>query len=90
MTDQAGHRIDALAAIQKAAAIHPSLELRNEAIAALALIDLKLARSIEVRKDQSQCVAFDARLETVAVATVGGEINIINLNDGRIQKTLTG
>jgi len=90
MTDQAGHRIDALAAIQKAAAIHPSLELRNEAIAALTLVDLKVAKTLKVRENDNQRLAFDAKLETVAVATESGDINIVNLSDGGIQKTITG
>ena len=90
MTDQAGHRIEAIAAIQKAAAIHPSLELRNEAIAALTLVDLKVAKTLKVRENNGQHLAFDAALETVAVATEAGDINLISLADGHIQKTLTG
>ena len=90
MTDQAGHRIEALAAIQKAAAIHPSLELRNEAIAALTLVDLKVAKTFKVRGNNNQNLAFDAALKTVAVATETGNINIIGLKDGSIQKTITG
>jgi WD40 repeat protein len=90
LTDQAGHRIEALAAIQKAAAIRPSLELRNEAIAALTLVDLKVAKTLKVRGNENQRLAFDAALATVAVAAENGDIAIIDLTDGRIQKTLTG
>jgi eukaryotic-like serine/threonine-protein kinase len=42
---RAGQRYESLAAIAKATAIRPSLELRNEAIAALALPDARLIRS---------------------------------------------
>ena len=90
MTGQAGHRIDALAALKKAAAIRPSLELRNEAIAALTLVDLDIAKKFKVRESPNQRLAFDARIETVAVATKDGDIALISLADGRIQKTLTG
>ncbi|MCZ7640553.1 MAG: hypothetical protein M5U12_33545 [Verrucomicrobia bacterium] len=41
---RAGQRFDSLAALAKAAAIRPSLELRNEAIAALALPDARVLR----------------------------------------------
>jgi len=90
MTEQAGHRIEALEAIKKAAAIHPSLELRNEAIAALTLVDLHVAKKIKVRDDANQRLAVDSKLETVAVATHNGDINLIALKDGGIQKTITG
>ncbi len=90
MTPQAGHRIEALAAIQKAAAIHPSLELRNEAIGALTLVDLKVAKTLRVRENNAQRLAFDAKLETVAVTTESGDINIISFSDGSILKTITG
>jgi WD40 repeat protein len=89
MTDQAGHRIDSLAAIQKAAAIRPSLELRNEAIAALTLVDLEVAKKFKVR-ESNECLAFDNKLSSVAVASKAGDINIFSLTDGGIQRTLTG
>jgi hypothetical protein len=43
---QMGRRFESLAAIQKAAAIRPSLELRNEAIACMALLDLRVAKEM--------------------------------------------
>jgi WD40 repeat protein len=90
MTGQAGHRIEALAAIQKAAAIHPSLELRNEAIAALTLVDLKVAKTLKVREKLSQRMACDTLFRTVAVATDSGDINVLSLDDGSVQKMITG
>ncbi|MBK9991180.1 MAG: protein kinase [Verrucomicrobia bacterium] len=90
MTSQAGHRIEALEAIKKAAAIRPSLELRNEAIAALTLVDLKVAKTLKVRENNGQRLAFDSKLETVAVATKQGDIDIIRLDDGMSQKRITG
>jgi serine/threonine protein kinase/WD40 repeat protein len=41
VTKRAGQRIDALNAVAKAAAIRPTFELRNEAIAAMALPDVR-------------------------------------------------
>lgn len=38
----AGHRLETLALVEKAAKIRPSIELRNQAIAALALTDLRV------------------------------------------------
>src|SRR6185295_18803796 len=43
-TGWAGQRFDALLALERAASIRPSLEIRNEAIAAMALPDLRLVR----------------------------------------------
>ena len=90
MTPQAGHRTEALAAIQKAAAIHPSLELRNEAIAALTLVDLRVAKTLKVRENSDQRVAFNSTLETIAVATKQGDIDMVRLSDGLSQKRITG
>lgn len=90
MTPQAGHRIEALEAIKKAAAIRPSLELRNEAIAALTLVDLKVAKTLKVRENSGQRLAFNSKLETVAVATEQGDIDIVRLSDGVRQKRITG
>ena len=46
-TGRPGHRLDSLDALAKAAAIRPSIELRNEAIAALALPDLRVVKRID-------------------------------------------
>ncbi|MFT3870063.1 MAG: serine/threonine-protein kinase [Nibricoccus sp.] len=91
MTNQAGHRIEALEAIKKAAAIRPSIELRNEAIAALTLVDVKTTKSLKVRKAPlQQPSAFDTKLETVAVATEEGDINILSLKNGESQRIIKG
>src|SRR5258706_5758074 len=42
---QAGQRFDSLGAIRNAVAIQPSVELRNEAIASLALTDVRLTHT---------------------------------------------
>ena len=46
LSDRPGRRFDALMAISNAAAIKPALDLRNEAIAAMSLMDVRLIRSL--------------------------------------------
>ena len=46
-TGRPGHRLDCLEVLAKAAAIRPSIELRNEAIACLALTDLRAVKRID-------------------------------------------
>jgi len=62
-----GRRVEALAAIEKAAAIRRSDELRNEAIACLALTDVKILRSWapSTKPDRTLC-AFDPALTRYA------------------------
>ncbi|MFT3781414.1 MAG: serine/threonine-protein kinase [Nibricoccus sp.] len=84
MTNEAGHRTEAIEAIKKAAAIRPSLELRNEAIAALTLVDLQVAKSFPVRANSGQRLAFDKALQTVAVASESGEVSLFSLRDGSL------
>ena len=47
MTGRPGQRFDSLDALTKAAAIRPSIEVRNEAIACLALPDLRIVERID-------------------------------------------
>src|SRR5260221_13506221 len=55
-----------------------SLEVRNEAIAALAMTDL---RSIG-RIDRSGATCFDVGLERCAVSNADGEVSIVRMDDG--------
>jgi hypothetical protein len=59
-TDLPGRRYDSLDALAKAARIHPSRELSNEAIAAMALPDLRLDRRFRLDGPPVATVAFDA------------------------------
>lgn len=63
---KAGRRFDALCAISNAAAIWPSLELRNEAIACLALEDLRPVTGVPVAKPGER-VLLDLAHERYAV-----------------------
>ena len=60
-------------AIRKAAAIRPSPELRDEAIACMALADLRVASEWEGFPPGSCGLAFDARLERYSVGDAKGE-----------------
>ena len=62
LSTKAGHRETALAAVRTAAAIRPSLELRNEAIAALSQRDLVLEREW-IAKPNSYGFAFHTDLK---------------------------
>src|ERR1043165_8718319 len=74
----AGQRFDALRALTQAAKIDPTLEVRNEAIAALAMTDLKFLRQI----DYTGPACFDANLSRCAVSGAGGEVHIVRMEDG--------
>src|SRR2546421_115114 len=60
---RAGRRFESLAVLKKAAEIRPSLELRNEAIACMALPDLRIARQWEVSQPAQISATFDSRLD---------------------------
>lgn len=62
-----GRRFQGLEALKKAADIRPSLEIRNEAIACLALADMKIIRQFEgLPPDSNAALGFDAKLERYA------------------------
>ncbi len=80
---QAGRRFAGLEAIRTAAAIRPSLELRNEAIACLVLPDARVQRSVHVeRPDLTMGFAFDETCERYARACEDGSIQICRVSDG--------
>ncbi len=60
---QMGQRYTGLQALARAAALRPSLELRDEAIACLALPDLRLIRQWVANPLFESGIAFDQRLE---------------------------
>src|ERR1043166_4695453 len=74
---QPGRRFDSLEVLAKAAAIRFAPELRDEAIACLALPDVKLQRRIQTNRG-----LFDSTLERYAtVATNSGNISIRRVRD---------
>jgi WD40 repeat protein len=80
-TGRAGQRFEALAALEKAARIRSTPELRNEAIAALALTDLQVEKTWPVRKTSNAPIAFDRDLELYAVEADSGAIAIRRVTD---------
>jgi serine/threonine protein kinase/WD40 repeat protein len=79
---RSGQRLDSLAALARAAAIQPSLEIRDEAIAALALPDLRWTR-LWHSGAQLDRTCFSRNLELCAFDAGGGEVCIRRVRDGR-------
>jgi eukaryotic-like serine/threonine-protein kinase len=80
-TGHAGQRFESLAALEKAARIRLTPELRNEAIAVLALSDLAVEKTWRARTSSNAPIAFDATLERHAVETDAGVITIRRVAD---------
>jgi serine/threonine protein kinase/WD40 repeat protein/Tfp pilus assembly protein PilF len=88
-----GRRLDSLDAIAKAAALVRSLDftdeaerlgqLRNEAIAAMALTDIRVGREWESGVDKVSGCAFDAKQERYAVSDPQGNVSVRRTADGR-------
>ncbi len=76
---RAGQRFDSLAVLAKAAAIRPSRELRNEAIACLTLPDARVHRQWSLRPGHG--FDFDPRLERYARAEPNGELVVRSVRD---------
>ncbi|MBI3865187.1 MAG: protein kinase, partial [Planctomycetia bacterium] len=73
---RAGRRFDSLQALSKAAAIEPSMELRDEAIACLALVDIQPGREWEGRPAGTTIATFDGQLARYARSDENGAISI--------------
>ena len=78
-----GRRFKSLEALASAAAIRPSLDLRNEAIACLALVDLRVAKEWEGFPPGSYGLAFDAKLERYTVSDAKGNLSLRAVDDNR-------
>ncbi|HVC97447.1 MAG TPA: protein kinase [Pirellulales bacterium] len=78
---QMGQRLDSLAALEKAARIHPDERLRDEAIAALALPDIRRGPSLHGIPTDTKGVAFDGRYQTYARIDDQGIISIRSIPD---------
>jgi WD40 repeat protein len=68
-----GHRFESLSAIAEAASIRHSTELSDEALACLALTDLRVEKSLPIySRWAAEQVQFDNKLELYAYPTNGG------------------
>src|SRR5262249_60734771 len=72
-----GQRFDSLEAIKKAAAIRPSPELRDEAIACMALPDFRIGKQWDdgLRSDLNS-IHFDSKLELYTELKPDGNLSI--------------
>ena len=76
-----GRRFEALDALKKAAAIRPSVELRNEAIACLALPDLRMGKVWGQATGGAQILAFDEGYERYVFLHTNGLVSIRRTSD---------
>jgi WD40 repeat protein/serine/threonine protein kinase len=87
-----GRHFQSLEALSAAAALRPALDLRNEAIACIPLVDLRVARKWdydELGPFTINCV-FDARMQHLAAADSKGTIRVRRVADGAETARLPG
>jgi signal transduction histidine kinase len=77
-----GRRPAALEVLGRATAIAPSLSLRNEAVATLALPDFRVEAQFAANPEV-QCYAFDRELQRCALGLSTGDIVIRSIGDAR-------
>ncbi len=78
-----GQRLEGLRAVREAAAIRPSLELRNAAISCLSLVDLEIQRRFATGGPNVAALALDSTLERAVTASWDGEVRVRELASGR-------
>ena len=84
-----GRRFLSLDVLAKAAAIRPSLALRNEVIACLPLVDLRLMQRREFTLIQQRAF-FDAAMERYAVGDAQGHVVLHRAADDQVIARLAG
>ncbi len=87
-TRKVGRRFDSLAAIRQAAMMRPSLELRNEAIAAMALSDIRIERRYPAHY-HAAATGLN-RIDRFARSDEQGTVEVVAVEDGRIMTRLRG
>ena len=88
---RAGRRFNSLEALGKAAAIRPSLELRNEAIACIALPDVRLQRSLcSDSRGRRLGFAINEQFERYACLREDGTLRIYRVSDEKELLVLPG
>src|SRR5205823_4878170 len=80
---QTGQRFTSLAALEAAARIRVSNELRDEAIACLALVDLQPMRRFATMAHEDDGFTVDPALERYAVGDGEGNVSVHLVADGR-------
>ncbi len=90
-TAQMGRRFESLEIVKRAAAMNPSLELRNEAIACMALVDLRPGRAADsFDAAPARNVAVNATFTLRAESDPDGAIVIREIAGGREVARLPG
>ena len=85
-----GRRLENLPRLAAAAHIAPTLDLRNEAVACLALFDLR-ASGVEFKLPRRNLnLAFTPDLEDLALGRDGNTIDLYRLADGQRARSLSG
>ena len=87
---QAGQRLESFEAVRQAAGIRPGLDLRNEAIASLALADLRPLRTPGNSSGQRLHSGFDERLERFVRVDATGVVSVCRVEDGAELMRLPG
>jgi WD40 repeat protein len=82
-----GHRVHALEAIRRAVGISNSVELRREALSALALPDLRFERDLPLAPGVT-FVELDPHFERVALCRGVGPVEIRSVSDNRLLNEL--
>jgi len=82
LSGEVGRKAKGKSAVESAAAIRPSLELRNEAIAQMALIDLDAASPLSPLPPDSGSLVFDHSLTHMAVRDSNGLVMLSNVAGG--------
>src|SRR5207237_1968945 len=76
-----GRRFDGLELLKKAAEIRPSLELRNEAIACMALTDLRTLKEWEAFLVERVSCTFDTKCERYVFGDSQGILHVRRVQD---------
>ncbi len=82
-TGEAGQRFDCLEVVAAAARAQPSLELRNEAIGALALLDLRVARRLPTQGSSFAEPAMDRQTQYYVCGDRQGNLGLRRVADDR-------
>lgn len=86
---RAGRRVDSLDALGKAAAMEPTLQLRNEAIACMTLADMRVAKEW-AHPPGSFSLSFDSTYERYARGDKAGNVSVRRAADDAEIVKLTG
>jgi WD40 repeat protein len=79
---QAGQRFASLDVLDAAAKIRKTDEIRNKAIACLALVDLRPVRPIATRAHEDDGYAVDAAMQRYALGDGEGNVSVLRVADG--------